>query len=242
MRSIICSGISLPQYFSPPLYRHITVLSWRLEATRDTSSLQLFDLKFTWEDHERVALPVYRATLRVLEHYIDMYERPTSVDIMNHRLFEMTVRDSTRGIDVRNYKVGLFALCLMRWELEAGFGFGSFVDSDKAEFYYPWTAKKHSSSRPLPRLHWRAIYLAIYAAWYYRVLSAKRTGWLEVETFVQAQRERIFSDYEERLQEPNVLRMNGRVAFPSIQGLPSLIYSKLMRTRSSIWNSTNLKM
>lgn len=240
MRSIICCGISLPQYFSPPLYRHITVLSWQLESIRDTSSLQLFDSEFTWEDHERAALPVYRATLRILEHYIDKHEKPSSADIMGHRLFEITVRDKARGIDVRGYQTRLFALCLMRWELEAGFGFGSFVDSDKAEFYYSRTVKKYSSSRPLPRLHWRAIYLAIYAAWYYRVLSAKRTGWLEVETLVQTQREHIFSDYEERLQEPNVVRMNGRVAFPSIQGLPSLIYSKRMRARSPVWNSTSL--
>lgn len=237
MRSIICSDVSLPQYFSTPRYQHITVLTWQLDSVRDTPLFELFYLPFTWEDHKRVALPVYRATLRILERFIAEYEKPSAADITSHRSFEMTTRGNVRGIDVRGYRTRLFALCLMRWELEAGFGFGSFVDSDKAQFYYPRAVEKYSIFRPHPRLHWRAIYLAIYAAWYYRILSAKRTGWLEVETIVQAQKEQIFSHYEEERQWPDVVRMKGRVAFPSIQGLSSLLYSNRTRRGHWIWNS-----
>jgi len=234
MQSILCDGTDVPEYFSQPLYRDITTLSWVVLPQHDNSSLALFPEQYSWNDHRRRALPIYRATLRVLEHQIDRHEKPTSAEISRHRSFQVISEGRKRGIDVRSYQPRLFALCLMRWQLEAGFGFGSFTDSCNAEFYYARSIEKHClNARPLPRLQWRAIYLAIYAVWYYRVLTAKRQGWLNVADLSTTNKGCIVWTEKTAIEHHLVVTVGGAVSFPSIHGLGRLVYPK--HERSSHW-------
>jgi hypothetical protein len=226
MRSIISSGTILPLCFRRSRYRDITILSWRIRSNRKHRD-QFNSRRFSWHGVVKTARAVYRCTLRILESWIMEHEGLSAQAYRRHFDFQLVDVDGRKGIDVRDYQPRLLALCLMRWQLESGMAYRLFVESRFAELYQQPSIDKYLCDPSTPRLQWRAIFLAIYAAWYHRVLATGRSKWLDFEVLCACKKEYVFSATAIESIDENTRVLTGDVAFPAIEGLSSLTHSKL---------------
>jgi len=77
-----------------------------------------------------------------------------------------------------------------------------------------------------PRLAWRAVFLGMFASWYYRVLPAQHSGVLNLRDVPANDDACLFFSTKEFRNEWGEACTAGCVAYPAIAGLSSLVRKK----------------
>lgn len=224
MRSLVCTGEHLPRYFMAPIYPRVTVLSWSMMIYHDPNYVNM-PVRRAWDERVKIPMAVYRSTLRLLEEWVAENEEFSEVEYRRHASFEI----HAKGINVRTYYPGLLALCLMRWQLETGCRFYISQKSRTAQLKdEPVVRSMYTYQRRTPRLAWRALFLGIFASWYYRTLAAKRSGIMDISGPIGADDSLVFSSIRCERTTQGEDKVSGEVAFPAIEGISSLF--RRMRT------------
>lgn len=229
VRDLCCAMTQVPPEFSNCRYRHFTILNYCLTA-QETLVLDPFYPENWCYDSARVET-VYRATLRFLERWLTQFDIISQADYERHAAFAVIDTEHGKCIDVQGFQPRLFALILLRWQLECGFGPSQLLPPRQAKLYRTRFLDNYEVRRDTPRLTWRAVFLGMYAAWYHHVEAAQRHGQpMELANLSWGNAAHVFSYYSRWQDEVWQETVSGRVTFPSVEGLDALLRGRTGRT------------
>lgn len=210
-RDMVYFECAPPHESYSPIYRRFTQLTWRIRFCQTVEPWQV-NPRRNWHQRTYIAKAIYYCTLRQLIEWIRREESPTVDEIKRHACLDI----KNGKVNITGYKPKLVALCLMRTVLEetAYYAVDLFSLKDLCLQDEPRTGMTLFENRS-PRLAWRALFLAYYACWYFRVLKGRRKGFLDLGEM----------SYSIGALVPSTIRVTdsasghfaeGRVCFPTI--------------------------
>jgi hypothetical protein len=221
LRSIASLEECSLNYIRRPQYGRITKLAWRIKM-QDTGVKYWWISRIDTGKLMCIARCVYRCTLHLLEKRILAEEGLSEDDYLLHKRRVFGVNK----VPLHGCRPELLALCLMRSSFEMEWGFwqdGRFADLRSIPDFNFETYQSR-----VPRIAFRALFLAIYAAWYFEVKRLMSIGTLYCGNFVDGVTgcPSIFSNFSGSSEIVNQWRL-GEVAFPAVDILTSIVHGPL---------------
>ncbi|MGB9989864.1 hypothetical protein [Pseudoduganella rhizocola] len=189
LRAVASVGRSEPYYIRSSNYdpTSITVLRWKCRIT-DLRAARRDVGRRSWTERTRVPTSVYRCTLRMLARWVATRMGWGCIS----RFDDLFI---SAGRDVSSYPPELVALLGMRWQLEqrcSRYSLAKQWPLRTAELADEPSVDMALFHHRTPRVGWRAIFLAIYAAWYWRLRSGVSSIGDAMHFAIDAQADRAY--------------------------------------------------
>lgn len=213
IRSLSLVDAPYPDSFYKPRYGRICQIEWRVRISEDKGHRPFWLRTRSWQERVKTPTAVYRTILRRLQRWI-MREHDWTED-----QFRKSVTFHSRRIV--DYSPRLLALLCLRSEFE-----------DRLWEHHPWDPRRAQlrdepaveliqAHQRTPRLAWRAVFLALYANWYSRILKSKDKT-LDTLAFFERHEKANGLLWNEIQRQGDESFWIGSVAFPRIDALQSL--------------------
>jgi hypothetical protein len=230
VQSVVIGKVQPPAIFARPRYERITSFSWKIRMYEDAQYQGWTRRRQTWSIRSSIPSAVYPSTLRLLENWIAENSDISPEDRRQHQFLNW----DDGLIEVCKYDARLLAYWLLRYQLERS-PYRVNGPSQRAQLHDLPDVVMCLHQERSPRLAWRATFLSLYFAWYYRIVAARRAGCLDLRLIFQEMIGPAFLHSGTCHINGSGQWITGTVAFPTPQGTEIRFFHRRM-AGSSAWN------